>query len=147
MMDGSSASAPATICVVIAAYNSAATIGRAVASALAQAETVEVIVVDDASTDATAAAARAADDGSGRLTVRCLAMNGGPSHARNLAIAASHATHIAVLDADDFFLPGRFAALLTVPNWDMIADDIAAKGERPDARVDEQRHDRVRSAL
>lgn len=113
------------VCVVIAAYGAERTIARAVASALAEPEVVEVAVVDDASPDATAAAARAADDGSGRLTVRTLSANAGPSRARNLAVAGSAAPLIAVLDADDFFLPGRFAALLAVPDWDMAADDIA----------------------
>ncbi len=47
------------VSVIIAALNSARTIGRAVVSALAQPETVEVLFVDDGSTDETAAAARA----------------------------------------------------------------------------------------
>ena len=46
-----------TVAVVIACHDSAGTIGRAVRSALAQAEAAEVIVVDDASSDASAAAA------------------------------------------------------------------------------------------
>lgn len=125
--------APADICVIIAAYNAQATIGRAVASALAQPEASAVIVIDDASTDDTAAAAHAHDDGSGRLIVERLAVNAGPSHARNHAIAASTAPFIAILDADDVFLPGRLAALLAVPDWDMIADNIAFVDE---ARVD-----------
>src|SRR5262245_43042967 len=77
------------VAIVIAAWRASATVGRAVASALAQRETAEVVVVDDASNDggATLAAARAADDGSGRLKVIELAANGGPSRARNVAIA------------------------------------------------------------
>lgn len=63
------ANANETVCVCIAAYNAAGTIARAVASALDQAEVGEIIVVDDASTDATAETARACDDGSGRLSV------------------------------------------------------------------------------
>jgi len=70
--------ASATVCrdvtVVIAAWRADGTIGRAVASALAQPEAAEVVVVDDASGDdgATLAAARAADDGTGRLIVLAL---------------------------------------------------------------------------
>lgn len=125
------------VCVVIAAYRAQATIGRAVASALAQPEVVEVAVVDDASPDGTAAAARAADDGSGRLSVRMLPANAGPSRARNLAIDGSGAPLIALLDADDFLLPGRFAALLAVPDWDMAADNIAFVGEADAHAVDQ----------
>lgn len=109
-------------CVVIAARNAAPFIGRAVASALDQPEIVEVVVVDDASTDGTAEAAKAADDA--RLRVMTNEANIGPAASRNLAIAASRAPNIAVLDADDFFLPGRLASLYATSRWDVIADDI-----------------------
>ncbi|WP_206366469.1 glycosyltransferase family 2 protein [Sphingomonas gei] len=110
--------------MIIPAYDAAATIGRAVASALAQPEVAEVIVVDDASGDATIAQARAADDGSQRLSVLALPDNRGPSAARNAAIHAGRAPLLAILDADDFLLPGRFARLLARPGWDFIADNI-----------------------
>jgi succinoglycan biosynthesis protein ExoU len=69
-----------SVTVVIAAWRAAATIGRAVGSALAQPEAAEVIVVDDASADgeATLSAARAVDDGSGRLKVFALDRNADP---------------------------------------------------------------------
>ncbi len=124
------------VCVVIAAYGAEGTIGRAVASALAQPEVVEVLVVDDASPDSTAAAARTADDGSGRLTVLRLPTNAGPSAARNLAIGRSTAPLLAVLDADDFVLPGRFAALLAEPDWDLVADNIAFVDETDAHSID-----------
>ncbi len=113
-----------SICVVIAAYNAQDTVARSVASALAQEEVAEVVVVDDASTDATAAAARAADDGSGRLQVLRVRVNGGPSAARNMALAASVSPFLAVLDADDFLLPDRFARLLAMSDCDLAADNI-----------------------
>lgn len=132
----SSAEAPATanetigrdVTVVIAAWRAAGTIGRAVASALAQPEAAEVVVVDDASNDdgATLAAARAADDGTGRLTVLALDRNGGPSAARNAAIAASKAPWITILDSDDYFEPGRLRGLMALADkgYDLIADDL-----------------------
>lgn len=113
------------ICVIIAAKNAQETIGRAVRSALAEPETAEVVVVDDGSQDRTAAVAGAADDGSGRLNIARFATNKGPSAARNHAIAISSAPLIAVLDADDFFFPGRFRQLLAQQNWDFVADNIA----------------------
>ena len=120
--------ADASVVVVIAAWRAAATIGRAVTSALAQAETAEVIVVDDASGDegATLAAARAADDGSGRLTVMALDRNCGPAAARNAAIRASRSPWICVLDSDDYMQPGRLGALLALADqgYDLIADDL-----------------------
>jgi succinoglycan biosynthesis protein ExoU len=69
-----------------------------------------VIVIDDASTDATAATAQAAAAGDPRLRVLRLEANVGPAAARNIAIAASAAPVIALLDADDMFLPGRLGA-------------------------------------
>ncbi|WP_329605583.1 glycosyltransferase family 2 protein [Rhizobium alarense] len=114
-----------SICVVIAARDAASTIGRAVASALAEPETTEVVVIDDASDDGTMAAAAAADDGSRRLEIVRFDHNKGPSAARNHAIALSSAPFIAILDADDFFFPGRFQALLAQSDWDFVADNIA----------------------
>ena len=112
------------ICIVVAAHNAGRTIGRAIASALAEPEVAEVVVVDDASPDDTAAMARAADDGTGRLCVIRLDRNGGPAAARNAAIARSRAPLIGILDADDFLMPGRFAALLAAGDWDLIADNV-----------------------
>jgi len=116
------------VTVVIAAWRAAGTIGRAVASALAQPEAAEVVVVDDASGDdgATLAAARAADDGTGRLIVLALEKNAGPSTARNAAIAASKAPWITILDSDDYFEPGRLQGLMALADkgYDLIADDL-----------------------
>lgn len=110
--------------IIIPAWNAAPTIARAVRSALAQPEVGEVIVVDDCSTDVTVEHALACDDGSGRLEIVRQPRNQGPAAARNLAIARSRADFIALLDADDFLLPGRFAPLLAIDGWDMIADNI-----------------------
>lgn len=131
---GSKPEAP--VCVIIAAMNASATIARAVRSALDEPEVGEVIVVDDGSSDATAAVATSADDGSGRLKVITLPENAGPSYARNRALEASSAGFVAILDADDFILPGRFQRLLRrSADWDFIADNIllidAAQADAP----------------
>ncbi|MCD1262356.1 glycosyl transferase family A [Shinella sumterensis] len=113
------------VCVIIAAKDAEKTIGRAVRSALAQPEVDEVVVVDDGSDDRTLAAAAAADDTSRRLDIIRFRTNRGPSAARNHAIAVSRAPLISILDADDFFFPGRFRRMLACPDWDFIADNIA----------------------
>jgi len=113
-----------TVAVVIACHDSAGTIGRAVRSALAQAEAAEVIVVDDASGDASAAAALEADDGSGRLVLLRQPVNRGPAAARNRGMAAARSPWLAILDADDFLLPGRLAGMLRhAHDADIVADD------------------------
>lgn len=113
-----------SVSVIITAYNAAATIGDAVRSALSQAETAQVIVVDDVSRDRTVQQAEEAAGGDPRLLVIRRARNGGPAAARNDGLDAVTGSVLAVLDADDFLLPGRFARLLALPDWDMVADNI-----------------------
>ncbi len=114
-----------SISVMIAAYNAASTIERAVRSVLAQSEVQEVIVVDDCSSDDTAATAKRADDGTGRLTILSLARNSGPSVARNSALKVAKGEWVTILDADDYILPGRFTQLLAFGGEaDLIADDL-----------------------
>ncbi|AKH42799.1 Putative glycosyltransferase EpsE [Croceibacterium atlanticum] len=113
-----------SITVIIAAYNAADTIGRALASALASPHVTEVVVVDDASSDDTLRAAQDAGGGDARLKILQQDRNRGPSAARNRALEESTAPYIAVLDADDYFLPGRFEAMLREPDWDLCADNI-----------------------
>jgi succinoglycan biosynthesis protein ExoU len=121
---------PGVVCVIIAARNARATVARAVGSALAERAVGEVVVVDDGSTDDTAAVARSADDGSGRLQVLHLPHNLGPAAARNRGVKASSAPYITVLDADDYWLPGRLAVLLSeIKDHDFVADDLLRVAE------------------
>jgi glycosyltransferase involved in cell wall biosynthesis len=95
------------VSVIVPAYNAAATIGIALDTALAQTwPDVEVIVVDDGSTDETTSvvAERAARDDRIRLLRR---PNGGVSAARNTALAAAVGAWIAPLDADDVWRPDK----------------------------------------
>ncbi|OQM74267.1 glycosyltransferase family 2 protein [Manganibacter manganicus] len=118
------------VCVVIAAKNAEATIRRAIESALREECVAEIVVVDDGSSDATATISGDADDGSGRVQVIELDRNRGPSFARNQAIARSKAPLVAILDADDFFLAGRFKTMLDGDDWDLVADNIVFIDER-----------------
>lgn len=116
---------PADVAVVIAAYNAAETVSLAVRSALREPEVAEVWVIDDASADDTFARAAECDDGSGRLRVLRQPTNGGPSAARNIALAATAAPWICVLDADDRFAPGRIGRLRKAPvRAELIADGV-----------------------
>jgi succinoglycan biosynthesis protein ExoU len=114
------------VTVIIAAKDAIATIGRAIVSALAQPEAAEVIVVDDGSSDRTAALARSHDDGGSRLRVLRLERNAGPAAARNLALEMATSPFICVLDADDFMQPGRLGRLASYAcsDFDMVADDL-----------------------
>jgi GT2 family glycosyltransferase len=93
-----------SISTVIAAHNAARTIRAAVASALNQTLPVlEVVVVDDGSTDGTAEVVGEIDDARVRVISR---PNGGPAAARNTGIAAASGAYIGFLDSDDLWLPG-----------------------------------------
>lgn len=97
-------SANPRISVVIPAYNSAAHLPATLQSVFAQSTPpAEVIVVDDGSTDDTAAIAR-----SFGAAVLSLA-NGGPSAARNAGTKAASGEYIAYLDADDIWVPEKLA--------------------------------------
>jgi glycosyltransferase involved in cell wall biosynthesis len=93
------------VSVVIPAYNAARYLAEALDSVLAQTyEPIEVIVVDDGSTDETAEIAR-------RYPV-CLieGPNGGRSVARNRGIDAASGAFVAFCDADDVCVPNRIEA-------------------------------------
>lgn len=88
------------VSVVIPTFNRAATIVRAVASVLQQTyRPIEVIVVDDGSTDGTAEVLKAY--GSAIVYVR--QNNAGPAAARNRGIRASQGDMVAFLDSDDMW--------------------------------------------
>ena len=91
MVDSDRVSPMTGVDVVIAAWNRADTIERAILSALAQDDVRTVIVVDDGSTDDTAARASRCDLSGKRVIVERLRANVGPAAARNIAIGISKA--------------------------------------------------------
>jgi glycosyltransferase involved in cell wall biosynthesis len=104
--------AMARVSVVIPVFNNGATVGRAIASVLTQRfdnDQVEVIVVNDGSTDASAEVLRGFGD-----RIRVIDQpNRGAAAARNAGVTAAHGEYLAFLDADDAWLPNKLAA--TVP--------------------------------
>lgn len=99
-----------TVSVVIPVYNAASYVGRAVQSVLTQRDfdSVEVILVDDGSTDDSAKVIdQLAREDSRVVTLH--SENRGPSAARNLGIAQATGRYLAFLDADDWFLPHKLA--------------------------------------
>lgn len=89
------------VSVIIPTHNRPHLLPRAVESARRAGASVETIVVDDASTDQTAAICRGLD---GIKYIR-LEHNQGVAGARNVGILASTANYIAFLDDDDLRLP------------------------------------------
>jgi glycosyltransferase involved in cell wall biosynthesis len=100
---------PILVSVVIPARNAAKTLERAVSSVLAQDyRPIEVIVVDDASSDETAAVAASFPGGVVRLIRQPVPL--GAAGARNAGIATARGEIIAFQDADDEWLPGKLTA-------------------------------------
>ncbi len=107
------------------AFNCEAYIFESLSSIFSQGvENIEVIVVDDGSTDKTAEIAAAFDH-----RVRVFNSNHlGPAGARNLAVTHSLSHYLAFLDADDVWLPGKLMA------------QLAFLDEHPDAKIVYTRH-------
>lgn len=95
------------VSVVIPAYNAACFLDLSIQSALSQADVdLEVIVVDDGSTDNTRDRLSGWRDPRLRSIHRA---NGGCAEALNTGIRAARGSYIAILDADDLWLPGKLA--------------------------------------
>ncbi|SFS53453.1 glycosyltransferase family 2 protein [Halostagnicola kamekurae] len=94
------------VSVIIPTYNRAETLPRAIDSALEQTvEDLEVVVVDDGSTDDTSAVLAAYDDPRVRPVVH--ATNQGANAARNTGIDHANGEYVAFLDSDDTWLPAK----------------------------------------
>jgi glycosyltransferase involved in cell wall biosynthesis len=97
------------VSVVMPAHNMERYIGAAVRSVLdGDARDVEVIVVDDGSTDGTIGTVNAIGDP--RVTVIAIAASGGPAKPRNIGISRARAPYISLFDSDDLLKPGKLAA-------------------------------------
>ena len=105
-----------TVSVIIPVFNGEATIAPAIDSALSQefSGDLEVIVVNDGSTDATSSVLEAYR---GRVTVLDR-VNGGPASARNAGVRASQSEYLAFLDADDIWMPRKLEKTLAALDRD-----------------------------
>ncbi len=124
---GSGPGEPGLVSVVVPSYNRGYIIERAIDSVLAQSyDRLEVIVVDDGSTDDTRRRVEAYGE-----PVRYLhRANGGVSAARNTGLEAARGEFIALLDSDDAWMPWKLAAqvrfLRAHPDVGMVWTDMAA---------------------
>ncbi len=101
------------VSVVITTYNRCEVLKRAILSVINQTyKNLEIIIIDDASTDATSKAVSLIDDS--RLKYIAHPKNLGVSIARNTGIQSSTGEYIAFLDDDDEWLPQKVADQLKV---------------------------------
>ncbi|MBT8325239.1 MAG: glycosyltransferase family 2 protein [Bacteroidia bacterium] len=96
------------ISVIIPVYNGEKFIVKAVESVLIQPEVIEIIIIDDASTDNTLHLIKQLEKEQNRIVVLKHSKNLGRASTRNTGIRHANSEFIAFLDADDFYLPNRF---------------------------------------
>ncbi len=121
---------PELVSVVIPAYNAELTIRDALESVYQQSyKNVEVIVVDDGSTDGT----KSIVEQEFPQVLLKASQNQGPSHARNLGIDAARGHWIAFLDADDVWHPDKILHQVDVaqtdPSIGLVASDWTRRQE------------------
>lgn len=116
------------VSVIIAAFNCELFIERSIKSALDQKySNLEVIVVDDKSTDNTRMVVDRLSVHDNRIRLICCEKNEGPSSARNVGIDAAKGKWVAVLDADDAFEIDRVGLLISLAEqhgFHIVADNF-----------------------
>ena len=131
----------ADVSVVIPVFNSGTDAAGAIRSV--QAQTVqprEIVVVDDGSTDASAATIAAAVAGSAPPVRIVSTPNAGAASARNTGILQTNSRHVAFLDSDDRWLPDKLARQLSIldtrPEVGMVGTRTTMKSTLADRRID-----------
>ncbi len=119
-----------TISVIIPTFNAETTVERALRSVLAQnLAPIEILVVDDASSDATLHRVSLIEDE--RIRVIALKDNVGPGAARNAGLQEARGELIAFLDADDWWhdskLAQQFALIRSNPKVALVTCDSVYK--------------------
>ncbi len=110
-----------TVSVILPTYNRPVSLKAACESVLSQSyRDLELIVIDDASTEDL----RAVVDALGDDRVRYLrhAVNGGASRARNTGLAAAQGRFIAFQDSDDLWLPGKLSRQMAM--FETLPQDV-----------------------
>jgi glycosyltransferase involved in cell wall biosynthesis len=127
------------ISVTIPVYNAAAYVHQAVESALSQPQTVEVVLVEDSSSDNSWEVCQqlASRNANVRLYRHPDDKNHGCSASRSLAVKKSACEYIAFLDADDYYLPNRFdraeRLFFSDPSLEGVYEAIAMHVENDDS--------------
>jgi len=106
--------------VIVPVYNGGKTLGRCLDSLLAQnRRDVEILVIDDGSTDESPAIARryAAENSA---VIPLSQPHGGVSRARNRGMEAARGKYITFVDCDDFVVPDYFSRLAQAPHSDLL---------------------------
>ncbi|WP_319421377.1 glycosyltransferase family 2 protein [Pleurocapsa sp. FMAR1] len=111
------------VSVIIPTYNRANVIHRSISSAIKQSyQKIEIIIVDDASTDDTSQIIQQINDT--RIIYICHQINLGGSEARNTGIKNAQGKFIAFLDSDDVWLPDKLQHQLAIISQHKCQDNL-----------------------
>ncbi len=147
---GSHVGPPPLVSIIVPCFNGEDYVGDAIASALDQTYAdIEVIVIDDASTDNSPDVIRSAAALDRRLTPIYLEENAGPAAARNAALAAARGEWVTLLDADDLYRPDRIERLLALARLtdaDLVVDNQYVR-DFPDGEGDTIAFEFLRGSL
>jgi glycosyltransferase involved in cell wall biosynthesis len=127
-----------TVSVIMPAYNAGAYLHSAAASVLRQSlADLELLIIDDGSSDDTVAVARRLAGQDPRVRVLTQA-NAGPGPARNTGFAAATGRYFAFLDSDDewdaAFLAEQVAMLEARPDVDVVVGNALNRGGARDGQ-------------
>lgn len=119
---------PTKVSIAVASFNSRQYLHEAVATAMAQTGVdVELIIVDDGSTDGSDEIAERMAANDRRILFFRTPRNLGPGGTRNIALENMTGEWFAVLDSDDLFEPDRCRKLISLAERecaDIVADDL-----------------------
>ncbi|QZK89621.1 glycosyltransferase [Flavobacterium sp. CHNK8] len=115
-----------SISIIIPVYNAALYVEKAIFSALQQPEVLEVLVVNDGSTDGSDEILQSIASTTTRVTLlfHPQRINKGRSASRNLGLQHARGTYIAFLDADDYYLENRFSGDLPIFESQLDCDGV-----------------------
>ncbi len=133
-MEKNQAKECSVISVIIPVYNAEATIERCVRSLMEQSYPyMEILLVDDGSTDKSAEICRALAETDARIHIHTQS-NRGVSAARNAGLREAKGDYIAFTDADDYWEPNSMESLLST----LLAFDAAVCGSYEMAKLCEE---------
>lgn len=127
------------ISVIIPVHNAGKFLRESVGSALEQSEVSTVLLIEDGSMDDSMAVCASLARESNRVSVLHHPDNGnhGPGASRNLGISSATTDLVAFLDADDYYLPGRFRKAVSIlsanPDVDGVYEAVEESGPSLDS--------------
>jgi glycosyltransferase involved in cell wall biosynthesis len=123
------------VSAIIGAYNNATTLQRAIDSLLAQSvDDLELIVIDDGSSDTSPEIARAAAAHDPRVRAVALGENVGISRSLNHALDLANGAFVAIQDADDYSEPTRLERQLATLESDPAIAVVGCRMREVDER-------------